>query len=152
MLRSMILMIHIASGIAGLLLGPAAVRAAVNDHRDTASARAYRVAVMILTASAAGLVALRPGALWPFLLLAVGTAAAVLTAGHARRVDHHIRLVGGSYISLVTALLVVSWGSVLAWILPTLIGTVLVERAAGASGRRPPARTPSRSPTPSSRP
>ena len=151
-MRSILLVPHIAAGIAGLLIGPAAIRAAVNDRRDTAPIAAYLAAVTVLTATAAGLVALRPGALWPFLLLALGTEVAVLVARHARRIDHHVRLVGGSYISLVTALLVVSWGSIAAWILPTLIGTLLVERAAGASRRRPPARTPSRSPTPSFRP
>ncbi len=152
MVRSVILLVHIAAGGAGLLLGPAAIRAAVDDRRATAGGRAYLAAVTVLTVTAGGLVAFRPGALWPFLLLAVGTEAAVLAAGRARRTDHHVRLVGGSYISLVTALLVVSWGSIAAWLLPTLIGTFLVERAAGATRRRPPARTPSRSPTPSSRP
>lgn len=151
-MRSVVLTVHIAAGIAGLLVGPAAMRAAMKDQRRTASTAGYLAAVTVLTTSAAALVALRPGALWPFLLLAVGTQAAVLAARHARRIDHHVRLVGGSYISLVTALLVVSWGSISAWILPTLIGTVLVERAAGASRRRRPSRTPSRSPTPSSRP
>jgi hypothetical protein len=150
-MRSIVLTVHIAAGVAGLLVGPAAIRAALGGRRDTAGARGYRTAVTVLTVSAAGLVAFRPGRLWPFLLLAAGTEAAVLAAGHARRVDHHVRLIGGSYISLVTALLVVSWGSIMAWILPTLIGTLLVERAAGAS-RRSPARTPSRSRTPSSRP
>ena len=152
MLRSAILLTHIAAGVGGLLVGPAAMRAALDDRRDTAGARAYLAAVTVLTISAAGLVALRPGALWPFLFLALGTEAAVLAARRARRTDHHARLVGGSYISLVTALLVVSWGSIAAWILPTVIGTLLVERAAGATRRRPPARTPSRSRTPSSRP
>ena len=32
----------------------------------------------------------------------------------------------GSYISLVTALLVVNWGSPLAWILPTVVGSPLI--------------------------
>ena len=151
-MRSLLLVPHIAAGVAGLIVGPAAIKAAMDDRRHTASATAYVAAVTVLTITAAGLVARRPGALWPFLLLAAGTEAAVLAAGKARRTDHHVRLVGGSYISLVTALLVVSWGSIAAWILPTVIGTLLVERAAGATRRRPPARTPSRSPTPSSRP
>ena len=138
MLHPVILVVHIVAGIAGLLAGPAAIRAAVDNGRDTAGARAYLVAVTVLTISAAGLVALRPGTLWPFLLLAVGTEAAVLAARRARRTDHHVRLVGGSYISLVTALLVISWGSVAAWILPTLVGTLLVERAAA---RYPPPTT-----------
>lgn len=150
-MRSVLLVPHIVAGIAGLLAGPGAIRAAMDDRRATAPTAAYLAAVTVLTVTAAGLVARRPGALWPFLLLAVGTEAAVLAARRARRVDHHVRLVGGSYISLVTALLVVSWGSIAAWVLPTLIGTLLVERAAGASRRRPRSRTPSRSPTPSSR-
>ena len=149
-MRSVLLVSHIAAGVAGLVIGPAAIRAAMDDRRATGSFAAYLAAVTVLTVSAAGLVALQPGALWPFLLLALGTEAALLAARHARRVDHHVRLVCGSYVSLVTALLVVSWGSILAWILPTVIGTVLVERAAGATRRRAPARTPSRSPTPSS--
>lgn len=137
-MRSVLLATHIIAGIAGLLLGPATLRAALANRRRTAPSRSYLFAVTVVATTAAGLVALRPAELWPFLLLAVGTEAAVLAAGHARRIEHHVRLVGGSYISLVTALLVVSWGSIAAWILPTVIGTLLVERAAG---RYPPATT-----------
>ena len=147
MLRTVVLVSHVAAGVAGLLIGPAAMAASLRDRRDTASASAYRAAVTVLTATAAGLVALNPG-LWPFLLLAAGTEAAVLLARTAQPLDRHVRLVCGSYVSLVTALLVVSWGSIRAWVLPTVIGTVLVERAS----RRPSlARTPSRTPRPSSR-
>ena len=148
MLRSILLATHIAAGAAGLLIGPAAMAAALQDRRDTPPVRAYRATVTALSATAAALVALNPE-LWPFLLLALGTEAAVLKARTVGRVDHHVRLVCGSYVSLVTALLVVSWGSVVAWVLPTVVGTVLVERAA-SSRRRPRARTPSRTPTPSS--
>jgi hypothetical protein len=151
-MRSTSLVIHIVAGIAGLLIGPAAIRAAAADRRHTPAGRAYLMAVTVLTATAAVLVAFRPAALWPFLLLAIGTEAAVIAARRARTLDRHLRLVCGSYISLATALLVVSWGSILAWVLPTVIGTILTERAAAATGRRPPARTPSRTPTPSSRP
>lgn len=147
MLRSIVLMSHIAAGVAGLLIGPAAIGASLHDRRDTRPVRAYRLAVTTLTATAVALVALNPG-LWPFLLLALGTQVAVLMSRTVRRLDRHVRLVGGSYVSLVTALLVVSWGSIAAWVLPTVVGTVLVERAAALSRRRPPARTPSRTPTP----
>ena len=146
MLRSILLVSHIAAGVAGLLIGPAAMAASLGNRRDTASGKAYRAAVTVLTATTAGLVVLNL-ALWPFLLLAAGTQAAIVLARTARPLDRHVRLVCGSYVSLVTALLVVSWGSILAWVLPTVIGTVLVERAS----RRPPlARTPSRTPPPSS--
>ena len=149
MLRSILLVFHIAAGAAGLLLGPAAIAAALNDRRHTWPGTTYRAAVTVLTGTAAALVVLNLE-LWPFLLLALGTEAAVLKARTVGRVDHHVRLVSGSYVSLVTALLVVSWGSIVAWVLPTVVGTVLVERAAAASRRRRPARTPSRTPTPSS--
>ncbi len=79
MLRSVLLVSHVAAGGAGLLLGPAAMAAALSDRRHSRSASAYRVAVGVLTATAAGLVALKP-ALWPFVLLAAGTEAAVLMA------------------------------------------------------------------------
>ena len=148
MLHSVVLAVHVVAGTAGLLLGPSVLRAALGDRRGTRPANAYLVAVTALTVSAAVLVALRPGDLWPFLLLAAGTLAAVLAARRAVAVDRHVRLIGGSYISLVTALLVVSWGSLVAWVIPTVVGTLLVERAAS---RLPPARTPSRTPTPSSR-
>ena len=145
-MRTILLALHIAAGGAGLLIGPAAIAAALRDQRDTLPVRAYVGAVTVLTASAAGLVALNP-ALWPFLLLAAGTEAAVLLARTAYPLDRHVRLACGSYVSLVTALLVVSWASILAWVLPTVVGTMLVERVS----RRPPARTPSRTPPPSSR-
>ena len=150
-MRSVVLVTHVIAGTAGLLVGPAAMRAAITGGRNTGAGRTYVSAVSVLTATAAALVALRPATLWPFLLLALGTQAAVVAASRAARPDRHVRLLCGSYVSLVTALLVVSWGSILAWILPAMIGTVLVERAAAVTGRRPPVRTPSRTPTPSSR-
>ncbi len=153
MLRSVLLVIHVGAGTAGLLAGPAAVSAALKDRRGTRAGTLYLAAVSVMTATAAGLVALRPATLWPFLLLALGTQAALVGARYASSLARHIRLVCGSYVSLVTALLVVSWGSILSWILPTVVGTVLVERAANAATRRPPpARTPSGSRTPSRRP
>jgi hypothetical protein len=149
MVRTLLLTAHVGAGVAGLLAGPPAMAAALHNRRSTAAGRAYLAAVTVLTATAAGLVALRPAALWPFLLLAAGTQAAVVGARAAQPLPRHVRLVCGSYVSLVTALLVVSWGSLLAWILPTVVGTVLVERAASSVSPPRPARRSSRSPTPS---
>ena len=148
MVRTLLLTAHVGAGVAGLLAGPPAMAAALRDRRRTPAAAAYLAAVTVLTVTAAGLVALRP-ALWPFLLLAAGTEAAVIAARRVGPLPAHVRLVCGSYISLVTALLVVSWGSLLAWILPTVVGTVLVERAAASTARPRPARRSSRTPTPS---
>ena len=47
----------------------------------------------------------------------------------------HVGLMAGSYVSLVTALLVVNWSNPLAWILPTVIGTPLIARATARADR-----------------
>ncbi len=41
----------------------------------------------------------------------------------------HIRLMCGSYLSFITAALVVNWADPLARVLPTVIGTPLIIRA-----------------------
>ena len=148
--RTLLLAIHVGAGVAGLLVGPAAMAAALRGRRRTRAGMAYLAAVTVLTLTAAGLVALRPAALWPFLVLALGTEAAVLAARRAGPLPGHVRLVCGSYVSLVTALAVAgSGGSVLAWVLPPVVGTVLVERAARPSRLPRPARRSSRSLRPS---
>lgn len=136
MTRSLLMTVHIAAGATGLLLGPFAIAAALRQGQRTLTARGYQAAVAVVTTSAVGFAVLDWRRWWPFVILAVGTEAAVAAgwwAGshrspgwHAR----HIRLICGSYISLVTALLVVSWESPLAWVLPTLAGSVMVEWAA----------------------
>ena len=148
MLRSVLLGVHIAAGVSGLVLGPVAILAAVRGGRVTRGAAAYQVAVAVVTATAVGFVVLDWRRWWPFVFLAVGTEWAVAAGwrvGRHRRpgwLARHIRLICGSYVSLVTALLVVSWGTLLAWVLPTVVGTMLVEVLAhrvAAPGARPPA-------------
>jgi predicted naringenin-chalcone synthase len=131
MVHDVVLGIHIAGGVLGLALGPLALSRA---RRPLA---AYRVAVLVVCASTLGLVAMDVSGLWPFALLALGTAALVIGGQRTRRRDVFIRLIGGSYISLVTALLVVSWGSVAAWLLPTLLGIPLVEWCAARTRPMP---------------
>ncbi|MGI8758513.1 MAG: hypothetical protein ACR2K0_04335 [Acidimicrobiales bacterium] len=143
MTHTVLMTVHIVAGVAGLLLGPFAIVAALQAGRRTVPALAYQAAVAVITTTAVGFAVLDWRSWWPFVILAVGTEAAVAAGWWAR--SHrspgwharHIRLICGSYISLVTALLVVSWGSLLAWVLPTLVGTVLVERAANRATARP---------------
>jgi hypothetical protein len=84
------------------------------------------------------------GRLWWLLPIAAGSyALALLGFRAARRPGSRVRRLhlhgqGGSYIALVTALLVVSVGSPLAWIAPTLIGSPLITLAI----RRPQVRRP----------
>ncbi len=105
----------------------------------TVPALAYQASVAVITTTAVGFAVLDWRSWWPFVILAVGTEAAVAAGWWTRRQRspgwhaRHVRLICGSYISLVTALLVVSWDSPLAWVLPTLVGTVMVERAARRS-------------------
>ncbi len=134
--HTVLMTVHIAAGATGLLLGPLAIAAALHAGQRTEAALAYQAAVAVITTTAVGFAVLDWRNWWPFVILAVGTEAAVAAGWWAR--SHcspgwharHVRLICGSYISLVTALLVVSWESPLAWVLPTVVGTVLVEQAA----------------------
>ena len=131
---------HVAAGVAALALGPLAVLGQRNG-RGRALWTAYGLAVTAVTVSALGLVALDPARLWWLIPFAVGTQAAIIGAWWLRRrhtsgwTPALVRLVAGSYVSLVTALLVVSWGSPLAWVLPTVAGIAVIETAAVRVGR-----------------
>jgi len=125
-MHTVLLIPHVAAGIAGLLLGPLLAR----DLSAPPYASAYLAAVSLLAATALGLVALDVAGLWFLAPLALGTVAAAAGGLRARGMPTRVRGVGGSYVALITALLVVSWGSPLAWILPTAIGAPLIERAA----------------------
>lgn len=79
-------------------------------------------------------------------MIAAATWAAALGGWWAARrrppgwVTLHLNLMCGSYISFVTALLVVNlgFGSLIAWIAPTLVGAPLIARAnARVSSGRP---------------
>ncbi len=141
MAHPILMTVHVAAGAVGLLLGPWAMAAAIRGGRRSAAALAYQGAVAVIATTALGFVVLDWRSWWPFVILAVGTEAAVAAGWWARShrtpgwLGRHVRLICGSYVSLVTALLVVSWGSVLAWVLPTVVGIVLVERAAKRASR-----------------
>lgn len=142
MTHTILMTVHIAAGAAGLLLGPLAIVAATGGGRRSAAALAYQATVAVIATTALGFVVLDWRSWWPFVILAVGTEAAVAAGWWARShrtpgwQGRHVRLICGSYVSLVTALLVVSWDSFLAWALPTVVGTVLVERAAKGATRQ----------------
>ena len=136
-LHTPLLLLHAAAGTLGLLLGPVAAFAAA--RRRVGAARllaAYQIAVTLVCVSAVGLVGLAPTTFWWLIPVALGTLAAIVVAGRTTNPARRTRLLGGSYVSLVTALLVVSWGSPLAWIIPTVLGVGLVESASGRTHRR----------------
>ncbi len=153
MVHTILLGVHITAGTIGLLLGPLALAVPKRAGWHPRLGVAYQGAVAVMTASALGLAALAPGRLWGLGLIAVATEAAAL-AGWAVRRRHssgwlgwHIRLMCGSYLSFVTAALVVNWASPLAWVLPTAVGTPLIIRTVQRATHpsiRPPSTSPPR--------
>jgi len=136
-----ILFVHIAAGAVGLVLGPVAMSARKAPGLHTRAGEAYHRVVAVVCASAAGLAALDWERLWWFLLIAAGSYAfALLGYVAAKRrwrgwLRAHITGQGGSYIAMVTALLVVNWKSITgapgisspwAWALPTMVGSPLI--------------------------
>jgi Predicted membrane protein (DUF2306) len=135
-MREILLGVHIAVGTVGLLVGPAAMLAPKRRGRHPTLGRVYQISTAVLCLSAFGLVAYRPS-LWWLGVIASATWAAALGGWWAARrrppgwVRWHLNLMCSSYISFVTALLVVNlgFGSPIAWIAPTLVGTPLIARA-----------------------
>lgn len=153
-LPNAVLIAHIALGAAGLVLGPVAMTARKRPGLHTRAGEAYHWVTLGVCLTAGALAVLDWGRLWGFLLIAAGSYAfALLGYVAAKRrwrgwLKAHLAGQGGSYIALVTALLVVNWdtltgspGSVSpwAWALPTIIGSLLlawIQREV-ARGRRP---------------
>ncbi|MGH3500968.1 MAG: hypothetical protein ACRDQA_08750 [Nocardioidaceae bacterium] len=154
-MRELLLAVHIASGAAGLLLGPLSMWARKRPgrgrrHWHRQLGLAYQVAVVGLCASALGLVAVNPSVWW-LGVIGIATEAAAVTGWvtrPSRRPDLvavHVGTMCGSYVSFATAFLVVNSGSLVWWILPTLVGSPLIawtsRRAVAQYGaKRPPSR------------
>ena len=132
-----LLALHVGAGSLGLILGPLAIRASRRGQLEGGAHSAYHWSVLAVSLTAAGLVVLDFRALWWLLLVACLSYALALLGFLAPRwrwrgwVRTYARGQGGSYIALVTALLVVSVegsAAVAAWLLPTLVGHPLIER------------------------
>lgn len=135
-MHGFLIIVHVLAGSAGLALGPVAMVAPKRRGLHTRAGSAYQIAVVALTTSATGLAILDWRRLWWLALIAVATEAAALGGVWVQRrrrhgwMVRHLRLECGSYVSLVTALLVVNWRSPVAWVLPTVIATPLIFWAA----------------------
>ena len=133
-LRDPVLALHIASGTAGLVLGPLAMLAPKRRGRHTRLGGAYHWTMLVVCLSAATLAVLDWARIWWFLPIATFSYANALLGYLAVKIRwpgwlrQHIAGMGGSYIALVTALLVVNFGrsSVIVWFLPTIVGTPLI--------------------------
>jgi hypothetical protein len=141
------LTIHVACGSVGLVLGPIAMVSGKRRGTHTRAGEAYHWLFLVLFASAVALAVLNWDEVW--WLAFVGAASygfAVLGYLAAKRrwagwLRAHVAGQGGSYIAMVTALLVVNTGGAypLAWIVPTLIGTPIIRWVSNqiALGKRP---------------
>jgi len=142
-LHAALLVLHVGSGSLGLLLAPFGLAARKARGRHTRIGWVYAGLVTVLAVSAVGLAALHWSRLWWLAAIAVATELAVLGGLLARRLGSdvwHVSLMCGSYVSLVTALLVVNLGGPAAWILPTVVGSPVIAwtaRRAALHGVRP---------------
>ena len=133
MTRDAALTAHVVLGTLALLIGPvallapAAVRGRAGD--------AYQLAVAGVAGSAGILATTAMSRLWWLLPIAVATEAAALLGRRARRrrgahwPAATAHLLGGSYIALVTGLLVVETGQAVFWVLPALVGQLPIAVA-----------------------
>jgi hypothetical protein len=142
-----LLNIHIAAGAFGLLLGPFAMW---RDTRDLGAGQgpasgisaAYAWTVLAVSVSAIVLVVWYRNDLWwlaPVAAASYGLAVLGRSAA-ARRfrgwTHAYVHGQGGSYIALVTAFVVVALtvdgpldgpAALIPWVLPTIVGTLLIE-------------------------
>lgn len=129
-----VLAVHIAAGSAGLVLGPVAMSAGKRRGAHTRAGEAYHWVFVALFISAVGLAVMSWDRLWWLALIGASSYAFALLGYLAakRRWDGwlqaHVSGQGGSYIAMVTALLVVNLGtaSPLAWIAPTVVGSPII--------------------------
>jgi hypothetical protein len=141
-LHALVLALHVTAGVAGLLLGPLAMRAVLRG-RAIDRVSQYHWAVAAVCGSAIVLAALDWAALWWFVPIAVGSYAFALVAYLPIRQrwagwrTREVRGVGGSYIALWTAVFVVSASAFPPlWFVPTAVGAPLLERLSHRLGER----------------
>jgi hypothetical protein len=134
LVRDAVLTLHVVLGTGGLLLGPAWLAARHRGHAAGELAVAYQAAVAGVAVSAGVLAVTDPELIW-LLPFAVGTEALAVTGALARRRgwdgwrSWQPHLLGGSYIALVTGVLIAGTGNPLFWLLPAAVGQVPIAVA-----------------------
>ena len=133
-MRDVVLHLHVVLGTSGLLLGPAWLAARVRGRVARGLAAGYQAVVAGITVSAGALAATDPELTW-LLPVAVGTEVLAVTGALARRRgwrrwrSRQPHLLGGSYIALVTGVLIAETGNPLFWLLPALVGQAPIALA-----------------------
>lgn len=125
MTRDVLLLAHILLGVSGLVLGPAVLMA--GGRMRHIAAYAYQLAVGGVAISALLLAATAFARLWWLVPVAVATEAAALLgllAWRRRRPGWPTacaHLLGGSYVALVTGMLIAGTGNPAFWVLPAVV-------------------------------
>jgi len=146
-IHTVLISAHVVAGTVGLLLGPFAMyqdtRLLIAGNRSTSRlSQAYRLVVLVVCLSAVALVVQnRPELWWLIPISALTYALAVLARESAGRrfrgwLHGYVHGQGGSYIALFTAFIVVALtvdgpvtggAQLVAWLAPTVLGTILIE-------------------------
>jgi uncharacterized membrane protein len=142
------LVVHIAAGATGLVLGPVAMWAGKRRGTHTRVGEVYHWVMLTVCLSAAALALLDWADAGFLLYIAIFSYAFALVGYVAAKVRWrgwiraHISGQGGSYIALVTAFLIVQLGGnqpLIVWLIPTIIGTPIIAwvNYQVAIGKRP---------------
>jgi hypothetical protein len=132
--RELVLSVHVALGSGGLLLGPAWLAARARGRGAGGLAAGYQLVVLGITVSAGVLAVTDPELSW-LLPVAMGTEVLAVTGALARRRgwagwrSWQPHLLGGSYIALVTGVLIAETGHPVFWVLPALLGQLPIAVA-----------------------
>jgi hypothetical protein len=132
--RDVALSLHVVLGTGGLLLGPAWLAARYRGRSARGLAVAYQAVVAGVAASAGFLAVTDPQLVW-LLPFAVATEALAVTGALARRRgwpgwrSWQPHLLGGSYIALVTGVLIAGTGNPVFWLLPAAVGQLPIALA-----------------------
>jgi hypothetical protein len=138
--HAILIAVHAACGGTGLLLAVPVLLSPKRRGRHTRLGRAYAVAAVGLSLSAFGLFAYRPAELFGLAILGTLTLGWLIGGlWFARRRPRafgprgwriwHLNLMGSTVISFVTGFAVqMTHGNLVAWLAPTVIGSLLIAR------------------------
>ena len=133
-MRDVVLHLHVVLGAAGLLLGPVWLAGRVRGRPARGAAVGYLAVVAGVVLSAVVLAVTGPGLGW-LVPVAAATEVLAVTGALARRRgwagwrSWQPHLLGGSYIALVTGVLIAETGSPVFWPLPALVGQLPIAVA-----------------------
>lgn len=141
-LHPALIIVHATAGATGLLLAGPVILAPKRRGRHPLLGRAYAISAGVLCLTAFGLVSYDPARLAGLAVLGVLTAVWVaggvwlarrrpaLRGGPQAWRVWHLNLMGSSVISFVTAFLVqITSGNLVAWIAPTVVGSLVIANA-----------------------